>query len=340
MGEINSYSTLGIDCLSFPELSLTQTEMHDICVVADALASGLSCNNESLLLAAYELSNRFSALTVQTVRNVMSGQLAPFLLVRNIPVDIFDRMSGSVKLGYRSDITTLALVIAAGLLPFQYAEEVTDGKWQPNLLRIVSPIGNEVSSYSSQSQSSIGFHTENAFLGTFYRPELLVLTCSANSGRTETQVAAVDDIIQLLTCDDPQSLDLLYESLFRHRAPNSFPKEMQIQWSYPTSILTRSNNRIAVALYDGISHGTCAEAESALLALDAVSKRISYSVALQPGEALLIDNQKALHGRGSVELHHSRYLQRGLGRYDLGDLRARTGNWTSVVFFCRALLNI
>jgi L-asparagine oxygenase len=336
MGEINSYSTLGIDCLPFPELLLTETEMHDICAVADALASGLSCNNESLMLAAYELANRFSAPTVQALCNVMSDSSLPFLLVRNIPIDIFDRMSGIPKLGYRSDITTLALVIAAGLLPFQYAEEVTDG----NLLRIVSPISNEVSSYSSQGQSSIGFHTENAFLGTSYRPELLVLTCSANSGRTETQVAAVDNIIQLLTCDDPQSLDLLYEPLFRHRAPNSFPKEMQIQWSSPTSILIRSNNRIAVALYDGITHGTCAEAESALLALEAVSKRISHSVALQPGEALLIDNEKALHGRGSVGLHDSRYLQRGLGRYDLGDLRARTGNWNSVVFSCRAFLNI
>lgn len=132
-------------------------------------------------------------------------------------------------------------------------------------------------------------------------PDFILLWClRSDPDRTAaTLVTAVDDLCAGL---DQESLRVLSEPRFEHRAPYSFTRDAPSDrpWVGPAPILRGETppRRAAFDLACG-TRGIDAEAESALGAMRQAAKEpgVTQRIHLLEGDLLIMDNRRCAHGR-------------------------------------------
>jgi hypothetical protein len=211
--------------------------------------------------------------------------------------------------------------------PFTFAEQYGGA-----VVHDVRPREGHETEQSSRGRVKLELHTDDAFLGALARPRHLALIGVSNPDRVPTLIARLDDLLELL---DSRTVDALSQPWFHFPCPQSFDLAMDVVAGLqPKSVLSAgSDGRLQISLAPDTAVAALAaeedeeEAERHLeLLWRAVDRAPCTSVALSPGELLVVSNSRCLHGRPPVSAE--RWIKRVYMREDLSalDCLAATGS--------------
>ncbi len=261
-------------------------------------------------------------------------------VIRNLPTDPqvppppTDGKRPDNKQTWVSELVLYAVLFMAGLKPMAY-QQLRQGA----LIHEIAPTTAKAESASSLGRVDFGFHTDMAIFSRSFRPDVLVLTCVTNPGKTPTLIAPLDAVLAWLRAEAPEVIAVLMEPRFRY--PNPVALNLgngKLVYSKPRPLLTCTldqgweiaGNFPAIEALDSA-------AQNALAILQIAFEHATQSIVLEPGMMLIFNNHQCVHGRGAFS--GQRWLQRLYGRWSLEALQCATGQHQSEpVFDARLLL--
>ena len=213
----------------------------------------------------------------------------------------------------------LAVACALGE-PVGYVQEHGGGIVQ-NIVPARETEGRQV---STSSNVTLAWHTETAFHP--YKPRYLLLLCLRGDPAAATLLCSVADCLPHL---DAQTIATLREPRFRTRPDESFLEPGTIgALGAPMAILDR-RERPTFTYDEDLMVGIDPGAQAALDRLRAVVRDHASMIVLEPGDLLVVDNDRVVHGRTSFAARFDgtdRWLQRAFVVADLAPSAAeRTG---------------
>jgi L-asparagine oxygenase len=289
-----------------PCLALDAGERRQLGELADELAATYTCSDDPGLLERLPLQAR--ALPERLVEFLTALRLhedPPACVVHLLDID--DSRIGPSPTKRRATPDRgptrreeMALVLAASLLGDVFSWSTLQGG---RIVQDLAPLAAEAHEKSGYgSQTPLEPHTEDAFHP--YRCDYLALLCLRNPDAVPTTWAPID--AARIT---PDQRRVLFESRFRvlpdpehlrHFGPGPHP------WDTPVGILSGDPRAPYVrvdAFFTEIDPADD-EAADALAQLSAELERELAPAVLKPGELFVIDNYRAVHGRGTF---HARY---------------------------------
>jgi L-asparagine oxygenase len=195
------------------------------------------------------------------------------------------------------------------------------------LIQNILPVrGTEARQVSTSSKVDLMFHTEAAFHP--HRPRYLVLFClrGDHDGIARTTLSSIRVVIDLL----PEAVRaVLFERRFRTAVDESYLHGAQNHLGDPVAVLSGDRANPTMVFDADLMVGMDLEAEAALKALAGVTASYHTGVVLTAGDALVVDNNSAVHGRTAFAPRfdgNDRWLQRTFVVADLAPSAAeRTG---------------
>jgi L-asparagine oxygenase len=257
----------------------------------------------------------------QGLEELRDGSL-DFLVCSGLPID--DHLPDPPTNGKRhplkgwvSEMSLLSIVLATGLFALAYEEEKEGA-----LIQEIAPQVGREHTHSNGGTVPLPPHTDLAILHRILRPEFLCLLCLFNPSRIPTLVTPLEELLKHLSSSD---LEILGSPRFRLKSPISLslnnrvvesePRSLIYQWEGRWEISGNLSNAMPVDAKDE-------EAQFALAALQDTCTECAKPISLNPGEMLLFNNHRVLHGRGTVEA--PRWLQRVYASRSLEALRRAT----------------
>lgn len=160
------------------------------------------------------------------------------------------------------------------------------------------------SSTLTQTQTSLGsdveleIHTEQAF--SDLRPDALSLACLRGDTRAKTYTLHVSQILTHLT---PRELYLIRQSLWNIGVDASFKMSghtlVERETRGPMPILSGDEEDPTLVFDQDLMRGVSDEAEALRKKIIDIYYEHRHEHVLSPGEIVLIDNRRAVHGRSS-----------------------------------------
>ena len=262
-----------------------------------------------------------------------SGDVSGALLVRGLPVgELPSTPPTPAAAAAKSDRTSemILLTIARRLgQPVGYEPEL-GGELIQNILPVQ---GAESRQVSTSSTVELMFHTEAAFHP--HRPRYLVLLClrGDQDGIARTTLSSIRVVVDLLPSD---VRDVLFEPRFRTAVDESYLDGAENHLGDPVAVLTGDRSNPTMVFDADLMVGMDLEAEAALRALGEATAGCHTGVVLSGGDALIVDNNCAVHGRTPFAPRfdgNDRWLQRTFVVADLAPSAAeRTGRVISTRF--------
>lgn len=172
-------------------------------------------------------------------------------------------------------------------------------------VRDVFPRRGEENALSSHGSVPLGYHTEMSFLD--YRPtgsadplrcpELLLFICLRNDANTPMKTVDVEDIIGSI---GGVKMKTLSKPIFINQPPASIMDERPP--SLKRVLQGSLGDGVPIFQFDECNTApTCEESREAISAIcSAIHNSKKNIVSLEPGDILMIDNRRILHGRGAV----------------------------------------
>ena len=164
---------------------------------------------------------------------------------------------------------------------------------------IVPVHGHADAQRSTSSAAALDIHTELAFAPDGARADHLALLClrADHDGAAGTTVSPAEAVLARL----PEPITaVLREPRFRTSVDQSFLAGLGADgpiWVGPIAVLSGPARRPCVRADFAETQGTDAEARQALAALRAAAEAAAVTVVLEPGDLLVISNDRAWHGR-------------------------------------------
>ena len=245
------------------------------------------------------------------------------LLVRGMPLDVTTPTPAHWR-EWQPGTTQLHdfwLTLLCGQLGelFSYAS-LQDGRLVEDLLPIA---GLEDEQLGLSSLGGFDLHVDDPFDDD--RCDFFGLIAMRNPDRTETMMAAIDDA-DLSGLD----LDVLFEPRFLVRVDPEHLEGMGITDEVTLQRPVLSGSRSAPDLCLDWSYTTAApgdeRARAGLADLRARMEAVLTTVALEPGNVLLIDNHRLVHGRRPFQARYDgadRWIRHAMAARDLGRTLAR-----------------
>lgn len=220
-----------------------------------------------------------------------------------------------------SEYTLLLLLTLLGE-PIGYADE-KEGVLIHNVIPVA---GQETKQENTGSRQFLEFHTENGFHP--YKPDYVSLLClkSDHDGEAITATAGIANALPYL---NQEHKHILQQPIFRTHSPSSFRNEEK--FSPPMPILTYDVHGKPLLRADAIRMKFNMSEEN-VAAFDALTKaliRVTIGVKLQPGDLIVIDNNRAMHARtGFIPRFdgEDRWLQRLFVVTELSPTEFRNGH--------------
>lgn len=186
---------------------------------------------------------------------------------------------------------------------------------------------------SLSSEVELELHTEQAF--SELRPDYLSLACLRGDPKASTYVFTARDIAML--CGDRLS-DLLRQPLWFTDVDESF-RSAESAFVHgdtrgPMPILSGAQDDPFVVFDQDLMRGVNQQAQEALETVIGLYPRHRASVVLNPGEILILDNHRAVHGRSPFEPRFDgtdRFIVRSFVVTDLVKSRHARGGDSRVV---------
>lgn len=173
------------------------------------------------------------------------------------------------------------------------------------LFHMVMPAQNDLKS-KLRSTKALNFHTEvvngffreeNPEIGAPIAPEKFALACLRNPHSVPTTVLPLAEVLARLSTDSKR---VLQQPSFVAKSQSSFDRDIVI---HEVPALVRLNSGALALRYSSSKlAANCPASAAALSELQMVigSFDSSWSIALEPGDILILNNQQCLHGRGEV----------------------------------------
>ncbi len=260
---------------------------------------------------------RASNIPVEKIRKQLFETEEPFFILKNLPVDQPKTKFEVSEAPYASAILA-GLTASVGLRNFGYYEEKKGA-----ILHDVFPIAGEENKHSNSGRIEFGYHVDNPFLPRIGRPEVLALISINNDAMTATHLMTVGKFKEFIP---KETLAVLRESIFDFRHADSF--DLNGYRVFATGSPTIKN-------VDGYDEIRCAvftvsendRAKSAIADFKQAAATHSRKIVLKPGELLIFNNHRCVHGRG--EVGGWRWLKRIYGTRDdsLIDERDQMSVW-------------
>lgn len=294
--------------------------------------SGMA-DDQQLLSIVQQHPLSFASIA-DSLQALSTEQVISSLLIENLPID--PELPAPPRDGIRprgksacSESAALQLINACRLKPFSYKEE------NEKLIHEITPVAGHDRQVSSAGIAALGFHTDLAILRAPYQPEFLALAGLRNDAATPTLIADLDDILAAIRARSAQLIAPLREPRFRLESPPLLRlwggKSLR---SEPRPLLTAGDlGRETIAANFNSLTALDPEAERALLAIQEVLPEVSRELVIGPGELLLLNNQRCLHGRAAIPQRGQRWLQRTYSRRCLEHLRRATASGPEAVVF-------
>lgn len=184
----------------------------------------------------------------------------------------------------------MMLLLIASFLGYPVSQAgVDDGR----LVRDVSPLpGNETTQLGSSSAGELIWHNEDAYHPL--RPDWICLLCLRNPDHTPTTFARITDIPL-----DESTRALLAQPFFHIEPDSSNTASATAVATPPVAVLTGDRARPFVRLDPAFMSSDPAN-EASGEALESAIKAVDLGlqdVRLAPGEVMIIDNLRSVHGR-------------------------------------------
>ena len=246
-----------------------------------------------------QLEPIFGSLPVELRRGIKRFGSDPLaegaLLVRNLPVDpsLPDTPARGKRPADKTSFVSEGCILGVGQLLghlFGYTNEK-----EAELVHQIAPVrGRETAASNEGSKADFGPHTECGALSMI--PTYLLLTClrADAGGAAATFLMEARDLCRRLSPDD---LAALFQPHFQMEIPESFGSADQ--WSAPGAIL-RGSVEMPELWYDRDGmRGTTPEAQAVLDRVHALAAdpSVQRQAVLRPGDILVLDNRKTVHGR-------------------------------------------
>jgi|GEM_PF-1873218 len=242
-----------------------------------------------------------SGIPIEKIRKQLFETEEPFFIIRNLPVDVPENKWQVSEAPFASAILT-GLTGSIGLSNFGYREEKEGA-----ILHDVFPISGQEKSQSNAGRIEFGFHVDNPFLPRVGRPEVLTLISINNDSEAATHLLTMGDIKRQLS---PKTLNLLREKLYEFRHADSFNLNKYKIFSTESPIIKNIEgfDEIRWAVF---TLSTNELAQEAIKELKTLAHEHCRKIILKPGELLIFNNNRCIHGRGDV--NDWRWLKRIYG---------------------------
>lgn len=253
------------------------------------------------------------------------------LVIRNLPIDdelpslpTDGSVSSNNKESYVSESSLLLNMVMLGD-PIGYMDEKSGA-----LIHNIFPVLGDEEHQENTGSVYFEFHTENGFHP--FKPDHLGLLClrSDHLNTAQTTCASIDRALPMLP---NQAINALRRSEFVLRASSSFLKYALAGQSYEATVAVLDGNLLhpEMRLDNYLMNATTAEGEWALALLRTAMEKVMVGHVLEPGDLMIIDNNKAIHGRTAFTPRydgHDRWLQRLSVVSDIhSSVRGLSGTW-------------
>lgn len=151
---------------------------------------------------------------------------------------------------------------------------------------------SERAQVSTSSKVMLGSHTETAFHP--HKPRYVVLLCLRGDANAATTYADVHEIVQHLS---DEAVDVLQIGEFVTTVDPSFMTKGEPDARVTVTPLTKKQSGWVLVYDELLMSGTSTRAANALAELHVAVKRATKQVVLADGDLLVIDNDRAVHGR-------------------------------------------
>lgn len=259
----------------------------------------------------------------------------PAIVLENLPVD--PSLPPIPESGMRpANKTAVSEAAITGIL-CQWGEllSFTNEKDGSPIHEVVPVPGREILQ-SNAGRVKFGFHSDNAFLPSWFKQQGILLYGLLNE-KTATSVVTAEQILQAAPAE---LASLLAQPIFRHACPASFSLGDARALSAPCPILWRDERGLMrVSAASSTIIPVTPEAELALeLFRSLLDELVPAKVVVRPGTALLFKDDRVLHGRDAFQ--GPRWLQRAYFTDSLDLLRDVTASdWRAFSFDARVLLS-
>ena len=260
---------------------------------------------------------------------------APAIVLENLPVD--PHLPGIPENGMRPvGKEAVSEAVITGIL-CQWGEllsYVNEKDGSP--IHEVTPVPGREELQSNAGRVKFGFHSDNAFLPSWFKQQGILLYGLLNE-KTSTTVVTADQSLQAAPAE---LAALLAQPIFRHACPASFSFGEARALSAPCPILWRDEQGLMrVSAASSTIIPVTPEATLALeLFRSLLDELVPAKVVVRPGTALLFKDDRVLHGRDAFQ--GPRWLQRAYFTDSLDLLRDVTASdWRAFSFDARALVS-
>jgi L-asparagine oxygenase len=199
--------------------------------------------------------------------------------------------AGAVR---HSDLPAAGLLLS-GIVSLVATLATVPTEWDGDPLTDVKATPGLEDTVSSKGLKALPLHQEDQHLNLPPDGLALLMVTGGNPIRVAATTAIVDD---LRNRDERQAIGALRRSEFVHHTPLSFGGTGV---SRPTPVLCGPEGKPELKVDLATTMGITESGKSALAALARSADLAAFDVHLAPGDLLLLDNRRWLHGRGKLD---------------------------------------
>lgn len=270
------------------------------CIVADENITELVENARKIIISSYVFPDTFCSQTREfsryipdTIKTQLSSSFE-YLLFRDFPTE-WNRKTPENHQKYVGETTVLCKMQAIFL---SYMGDIIayESVGEGCVLQDIVPVKPDK---GKPNIDSTEIRTEQAF--STYRPDIVSLACLRSDPNAWNYILPVKTLLAHLT---PQEIELLYAPLWKIGVDESFlPRDREcVEGNIrgPIPILSGEDRQNPFLRFDQyLMVGITEEADEMIPKIVEIYYKHRIAIALQPGDMLILDNRKVIHGQSA-----------------------------------------
>jgi len=301
------------------DLTLTPSEIETLLTISNNITASPSNEQEIFCYQVKEQSNNLPQRIKSALESFAStGSPKGFLLIKTIPIDETPETPNGNK--YKIGETTILSKIQAILVSAIGDMIAYEAEGNGHLFQDVVPLKSmETEQTSLGSNTELEIHTEQAF--SKLRPDILSLACLRGDPNAYTHIFPVTEIIKNTTKEEQQTLrePFWYTGVdLSFKLNNNDFIEGDIRGPMP--IISGTEDDPKLVFDQDLMSSPDPRAKELITRIINLYYQYKLRHNLTPGEIILVDNNRAVHGRSAFSPKYDgkdRFLIRAFATFDL-----------------------